>query len=124
MVICSISIPHKKVQLSFVLLVLLCNHAMAQNIVEKKSNLTWNAFLDTYYSFDFSKPTNHLKPQFLFNHNRHNEVNVNLALITLSYSDSTKRATIGLMGGTYPQYNLASEPEVLRHIYEAIIAHR
>ena len=101
--------------------IVVCNYAKAQDSAERKSNFNWNAFLDTYYSYDFSNPANHLRPQFLFNHNRHNEVTINLALINLSYSDSTKRTNIGLMTGTYPQYNLSLEPEALRNVYEANI---
>ena len=94
---------------------------LAQDSLQKGPNLTLSGFMDAYYSYDFSKPDNHEKAPFLFNHSRHNEFTVNLALLTTSYKDSTKRANIGLMAGTYPQYNLASEPKLLRHIYEANI---
>ncbi len=113
--------PCRIVQLSFVLLIVVCNYANAQDSGSKKSHFYWNTFLDIYYSYDFGKPANHIKPQFLFNHNRHNEVTINIALLSLSYSDSTKRANIGLMAGTYPEYNLASEPDALRNLYEANI---
>lgn len=92
---------------------------LAQDSLQKSANLTWSGFVDAYYSYDFSQPANHEKAPFLYNHNRHNEFTINLALLTVSYKDSTKRANIGLMAGTYPQYNLAAEPELLRHIYEA-----
>ena len=91
----------------------------AQDTLKKEGRLLLNAFLDVYYSYDFNKPLNHEKAPFLYNHNRHNEVTINLALVSLSYNDLTKRANLGLMAGTYPQYNLAAEPELLRHIYEA-----
>jgi hypothetical protein len=114
----------KTVQLSVILLVFISTCVKAQGSIEKKSKFNWSAFLDTYYSYDFSKPTNHLKPQFLYNHNRHNEITINLALVNLSYSDSSKRANIGLMAGTYPQYNLSSEPNALRYVYEANVGIR
>jgi len=84
-----------------------------------KPRFSWSAILDTYYSYDFSKPASHEKAPFLYNHKRHNEASVNLVLIKLSYMDGKTRGNIGLMAGTYPQYNLATEPQLLRFIYEA-----
>jgi hypothetical protein len=40
-------------------------------------------------------------------------------LARLAYKDGKTRGNIGLMTGTYPQYNLAAEPQLLRFIYEA-----
>jgi hypothetical protein len=108
-----------KVLFLFFLLNSIENGLLAQDSLEKRSNLTWCFFIDAYYSYDFAKPSNHEKALFLYNYNRHNEVNINLLLASLSYNDSAKRSNIGLMAGTYPQYNLAAEPELLRHIYEA-----
>ncbi|MGZ8510898.1 MAG: outer membrane beta-barrel protein, partial [Chitinophagaceae bacterium] len=90
----------------------------AQVSLENKK-LTWSGFVDAYYSLGFGQSSNHEIASFLYNHNRHNEVNINLALMSLSYKDSTTRANFSLMAGTYPQYNLAAEPELFRHIYEA-----
>ena len=72
-----------------------------------------------YYSYDFSEPVNKLKAPFFYNHNRHNEVNINLALASVQYKQQRVRAAVGLMAGTYSRYNLAAEPPLLRHIYEA-----
>lgn len=106
------------------LLVLLLTYAsnslLAQDSLEKKG-FAWNGFAETYYAYNFSKPSNHEKASFLYNHKRHNEVTINLALISLSYKNSATRANIGLMAGTYPEYNLAAEPALLRHIYEASV---
>jgi hypothetical protein len=99
-------------------------HAMAQDTTQRNNPFTWNLFADTYYSYDFNKPSNHLKPSFLYNHNRHNEVNLNLGLVRASYNTDKVRANIGLMAGTYAQYNLASEPELVRHVYEANVGVR
>ena len=100
------------------------NCLLSQDSLKKEGNLSWNVFVDVYYSYDFTNPANHEKASFLYNHKRHNEVNINLALVNLSYNNSTKRANLGLMAGTYPQYNLAAEPELLRHIYEANVGIR
>ncbi|WP_245964637.1 porin [Rufibacter immobilis] len=78
-----------------------------------------SGFVDVYYAYDFNQPENHLRPGFLYNHNRHNEFNVNLALLRVNYAQDKVRGNLGLMAGTYAQYNLAAEQELLRHVYEA-----
>ncbi|HEY0677743.1 MAG TPA: porin [Chitinophagaceae bacterium] len=86
-----------------------------------QSGLSWDFFIDAYYSYDFNKPSDHQRPFFLYNHNRHNEFNINLALVKFSYKNKNLRASIGLMAGTYPESNLAAEPSLFRHIYESQI---
>jgi len=99
--------------------VIITNHLSAQDTAEHNRAFTWSIFADIYYSYDFNNPPAHKKPAFFYNHNRHNEVNVNLSLAKVSYNHERIRANIGLMAGTYAQYNLAAEPELLRHLYEA-----
>jgi hypothetical protein len=108
-----------KKNLILIVLSTFTNTIIAQDTAKQNSTFTWSIFADTYYSYDFNKPQNHLKPLFLYNHNRHNEFNLDLGLIKASYNSEKVRANLGLMAGTYPQYNLASEPELLRHVYEA-----
>ncbi len=112
------SYKNKCLLLLLLLMVLIAN-AIAQDTAKKKATIESRAYLDAYYSFDFSKPASHLKAPFLYNHNRHNEVNINLAIASLSYKGTRTRGNMGLMTGTYAQYNLAAEPEVLQHIFEA-----
>lgn len=84
-----------------------------------KSPLTFSGYLETYYSFDFGNPDHHVRPGFFYSHNKHNEVNLNLGLLKLNYSKDNIRANFALMAGTYAQYNLASEPDLLKNLYEA-----
>lgn len=109
----------KKYTLCLCYFACICTASVAQDSMKKQTNVSWSVFTDVYYAFDFARPANHEKASFLYNHKRHNEATINLALVSLSYRDSTKRATLGLMAGTYPQYNLAAEPLVFQHIYEA-----
>jgi hypothetical protein len=81
--------------------------------------LTFSGYAEIYYGYDFDKPVNHERPFFIYNHKRHNEVAVNLAYAKANYSTNKIRSNLALMAGTYTQYNLAAEPEVLRFIYEA-----
>jgi len=84
-------------------------------------NLTFNAYAELYYSYDFAKPANHEKPDFIYNHKRHNEINANLILLKTNYSATNLRANLGLMAGNYSRYNLSAEPSWARHLYEANI---
>ncbi len=55
----------------------------------------------------------------MFNHNRHNEFNLNLGLVGLQLDHSKYRAKLTLQAGTYANDNYASEPGVLKNIFEA-----
>lgn len=81
--------------------------------------LAISAYLEPYYLFDFNQPSDHNRPAFVYSHNRHHEVNINLGMIKAAYSNTNARANLALMAGTYTQANLAAEPPVLRHLFEA-----
>lgn len=81
--------------------------------------ISLSAYLDVYYAYDFSNPSSHERPSFLYNHNRHNEVNLNLGYVKAAYNSNKARANFAIMAGTYSQYNLASEQGLLKNIYEA-----
>ena len=82
-------------------------------------SLTISGYLETYYTYDFANPDNHVRQPFVYAYNRHNEFNVNLGLIKLAYATENVRANIALMAGTYSNDNLSAEPGVLQNIYEA-----
>lgn len=78
-----------------------------------------SGYIETYFGYDFNKPTGNTRPGFVYSHNRHNEVNLNLGFIKGSYDNGLVRANVALMAGTYANANLAAEPGVLKNIYEA-----
>ncbi len=82
-------------------------------------NLTFSGYVELYYLYDFANPENHNTPPFLFNFNRHNEVNLNLGYLKVDYKTAGTRANLALMSGTYAGANLAHEPLYLRNIFEA-----
>lgn len=110
-----------KKRVLFVVGIFVLSNLTAQDSVGNKKGFDLRLYLDTYYSFDFTKPSSHQKAAFMYNHNRHNEVSLNLGLIAVAYADEKIRANLGLMAGTYPQYNLAAEPRLLQSVYEANI---
>jgi hypothetical protein len=86
---------------------------------DSTASIAVTGFVDAYYAYDFYNPENHERSGFLYNYNRHNEFNVNLALVKAAYASDRVRGNVALMAGTYAQYNLASEPALLQNIYEA-----
>lgn len=78
-----------------------------------------SGYLETYYGYDFNRPADNNRPGFIYAHNRHNEVNLNLGFIKGSFDNGNIRANLAVMAGTYTNANLAAEPGVLRNIYEA-----
>ena len=93
--------------------------AGAQQIVKDKSPFTFSGYLETYYSYDFGNPDNHLRPGFVYSHNKHNELNLNLGFAKVNYAKDIIRANFALMAGTYAEYNLAAEQDAMKHIFEA-----
>jgi Putative beta-barrel porin-2, OmpL-like. bbp2 len=83
------------------------------------ATLKFSAYVEAYYSNDLANPADHLRPGFFYSYNRHNEVALNLGYLKAAYATDRVRGNLALMTGTYAQYNLAAEPALLRHIYEA-----
>jgi len=85
----------------------------------KAGKLTISGYAELYYGFDFNRPADNNRPGFVYSHNRHNEVNLNLGFIKANYDNSFLRANLALMAGTYANANLAAESGVLKNIFEA-----
>lgn len=86
---------------------------------QEAAKIKVNGYLETYYSYDFNQPQGNTRPSFIYSHNRHNEVNLNLGLIKASYDSGKMRANVALMAGTYTNANLAAEAGTLKQIFEA-----
>ncbi|MCU0373716.1 MAG: porin [Chitinophagaceae bacterium] len=83
--------------------------------------LTITGYTEVYYTYDFGKPTDGNRPAFAYSHNRHNEVNLNLAFVKAAYANDRIRGNLALAAGTYMNANYAAEPGVLKNIFEANI---
>lgn len=88
-------------------------------VINSPSLLTFGAYAETYYSYDFNNLINNAKPSFLYNFNRNNELSINLASIKGAYTTSRIRANLALAVGTYMNENYAAEPGILGNIYES-----
>jgi len=78
-------------------------------------------YLDVFYVYDFNKPVTVQRQPFFFNHNRHNEFNINQGLIGFGVDHTKYRFNLGIQAGTYANDNYSSEPGVLKNLYEAYI---
>ena len=86
---------------------------------EQSSPLTFSGYAEMYYAYDFNQPDDHTRPPFVYSFNRHNEVNLNIGFIKAAYQTDRVRGNLALMAGTYAEYNLAAESDVMQHVYEA-----
>lgn len=106
----------KKIIGTLLILVTIKGFAQTDSI---RSTLAFTGYLEAYYSYDFGSPDNHNRPSFVYSHNRHNEINLNLGFVKAAYQTDNIRANLALAAGTYMNTNYAVEPGVLKNIYEA-----
>src|SRR5215204_1889474 len=85
----------------------LAQDTTASKTQQPVSPLRFSGFTEAYYSYDFNKPADNNRPPFLYSHNRHNEFNVNLAFVKVSYNTEKIRANIAIAAGTYMNANYA-----------------
>lgn len=88
---------------------------------EHKPQLSISGFADVFYVYDFNRPQGTERQNFLFNHNRHNEFNLNLGLVKFDVKHLKYRGSFALQTGTYANDNYAAEPGLLKNIFEANI---
>jgi hypothetical protein len=70
----------------------------AQTIDSLKIN--FSGFIESYYAYDFNSPTESQKLPFMYNYNRHNEFNINNALLRVKASYENVYASFALHAGT------------------------
>jgi hypothetical protein len=85
----------------------------------KKPKIELSGFFDLFYVYDFNTPEGDIRQPFLYNHNRHNQLNFNLVTAKASLSHSRYRANLGLHAGTYVKDNYINEPREVKIFPEA-----
>lgn len=83
-----------------------------------KGKVTVEGYLDTYYAYNFNEPETGDQP-YLVSMARHNEININLALLDVKYSSSRIRARVAPGFGTYVNANYSNETGSLKNLIEA-----
>lgn len=94
------------------------NAATDSGVYQIKEKVKVQAYLDTYFAYNFNEPQNNDQPYFV-SMARHNEVNINLAFIDIKYSSSRVRARVVPGFGTYINSNYARETGSLKNLIEA-----
>lgn len=89
-------------------------------IFGQDSNIKVNGFVDFYYAYDLNKPADKNR-SYTTQPLRHNEFNLNIATLGVTYSQENARGNFTFQTGTYVQSNFAAEPSLLKNIYEASI---
>lgn len=90
----------------------------AEPIAQISANVHWQAFVDTYYAWDFQRPWDQNR-LYTTQPLRHNELGLNLGLFHVGYENTFLRGQLGLQTGTYVQFNLAAEPALFQGLYAA-----
>lgn len=98
-------------------LIFICMGAL---LFAQENNLKVSGFVDLYYSYDFNKPVD-MNRSYTTQPLKHNEFNLNLATLALSYNTENVRSNLAIQTGTYVQSNFAAEPNLLKNIYEASV---
>lgn len=90
-----------------------------------KTQVNIYGFMEVYYLYNFNKPVDHTMPSFIYNHNRHNEMAVNQAILGAKVTHPTYRAALGFHAGTYVTANYSAEAAPLaKNIFEANIGYK
>jgi len=117
-----ISVQYKKwKKMKKLIVAVLVSFVFTTSYSQEKSEFktTFSGYIETYYSYDFGNPDNHVRPGFMYSHNKHNELNLNLGMAKVAITKDIFRGNLALMAGTYAQYNLAAEQDLMKNIYEA-----
>jgi len=88
-----------------------------------KGTFDYTFYIDAYYSYDFSNPPDHNRPDFLYQYNRHDQFGINMAMAKVNYTRGRLTANLGINTGDFPAANMAHERELLRILYEANIGY-
>lgn len=95
------------------------NVVAQEEVTETKNPLTISGYAEVYYQYDANRSLNNTRPNFVYSHNRNNEVSLNLGLIKANYETNKLRANLGFGVGSYMNANYAAEEGVLKNIFEA-----
>ena len=78
--------------------------------VDTTAHVTFGAFVDGYYAYDFNRPAGHDRV-FTTQAQRHDEFALNLAHVDAKYQSTRARARLALQAGTSVHANYAAEPD-------------
>ncbi|MGX7666373.1 porin [Flavobacterium pedocola] len=71
--------------------------------------IDFSGYIESYYTYDFNEPESPSRQSFFYNHSRHNEFAVNMALLRAAVSYENFYAKIAVHAGTYVSDNYTNE---------------
>ena len=84
-----------------------------------KATVDFSGYIDGYYAHDFNNSDQLTKQSFFYNHNRHNEFNINIALFRAIVNYKNTYAKVSFQAGTYVDDNYSNE--TIKYLNEALI---
>jgi hypothetical protein len=113
------TLPFSRLSLFIACFLSVCALRAQDSLWQSKPEINFSAYLDVFYAFDLNRPQADARQPFLYNHNRHNEFNLNNGIIKINVAHPKYRANLALHAGTYVEDNYANEPASLKYLYEA-----
>lgn len=90
---------------------------------QNERKIKFSGFIDTYYTYDFNEPEDKNR-QFTTQPARHNEANLNWAILQANYEEGKIKAALALHTGTFVRNNYIGEPDFLQNIYLANVSYQ
>lgn len=84
-----------------------------------KPTIKWEAYGDFFWTYDNGFSEGEKRQSFLYNHNRHGKVDLNLGYFKVGINHEKYRANVSVQTGTYVNDNYATDHAILRHFQEA-----
>ncbi len=106
-----------------VIILFLETMVVLQSVAQDSAKTAVGGFVDAYYAYSLQNhpyQTRSYTTQPL----RHNEFNLNLGFVDVKHQSDNIRGRFALQTGTYVESNLATEPELLKHVLEASVGTR
>lgn len=106
-----------------VFFIFISSFTFSQDSIWKKApQLNFSLFTDVFYCYDFARPKEGNRQEFLYNHNRHNEWNLNVGAIGFNLLHDKYEVLLSFQAGTYVLDNYKNENEVIKHVAESYIS--
>lgn len=61
----------------------------------KKNYFKLSGFADPYYQYDFDNPANKMRPDYIYNHKKLDQLRVNLALLKAAFQKNKWKVNLG-----------------------------
>ena len=103
----------------FLIIAISNGYAQENTTEEPKVQIDFSGYLETFYGYDFNKPTTPNRLDWIYNHSRHNEFNINMGMLRSKISYENVYANIAVQAGTYVDDNYTAES--LKLFHEAFI---